>query len=144
MAVVVAAAGMTMAGADNNQQKAAAGAAKTADMAAVGAEVALAATAAAAAAAEAVAVAAAETAAMVAIAMAMAEGKTRGRGDRRMGLGVPPDMKNKFRVPCIQLGNYLAQIRAMFLANTYLHLSQCLAHRKSFICAADRFICLHR
>ncbi len=42
-----------MAGADNSQQNAAAGAAKTADVAAVGAEVALAAAAAAAAVAEA-------------------------------------------------------------------------------------------
>ncbi len=42
-----------MAGADNNQQKAAAGVAKTADLAAAGAELALAAAAAAAAAAEA-------------------------------------------------------------------------------------------
>ncbi len=62
MAVVVTAAGVTTAGADKNQQKAAAGVAKIADMVAAGAEVALAATAAAAAAAEAEAVAAAETA----------------------------------------------------------------------------------
>ncbi len=47
------AAGVTIAGADNNQQKAAVGAAKMADVAAAGAEVALAAAAAAAAAAEA-------------------------------------------------------------------------------------------
>jgi hypothetical protein len=46
-------AGVTTAGADNNQQKAAVGAAKTADMVGVGAEVALAAAAAASAAVEA-------------------------------------------------------------------------------------------
>ncbi len=46
-------AGVMMAGADNNQQKAAAGAAKTAHVAVAGAEVALAAAAVAAAAAEA-------------------------------------------------------------------------------------------
>ncbi len=74
MAVVVATAGVMTAGADNNQQKAAAGEAKMADVAAAGVEVALAATAMAAAAAEAVVVAAAETAAAAAIAMAMAEG----------------------------------------------------------------------
>jgi hypothetical protein len=50
MAVVVAAAGVKTAGADNNQQKAAAGAAKTANVAARGAELALAAAVAAAAA----------------------------------------------------------------------------------------------
>ncbi len=53
MAVVVAVAGVTMAGADNNQQKATADAVKMADVAAAGAEVALAATAMAAAAVEA-------------------------------------------------------------------------------------------
>jgi hypothetical protein len=118
---------VTTVGADNNQQNAAAGAAKTADVAAAEAEVALAATAAAAAAAEAVAVAAAETAAAAAIAMAMAEGKTRGRGRDWGYVGVPH----------IQLGNYLAQSRAMFLANAYLHLSQIFADRQSFVCAAD-------
>jgi hypothetical protein len=61
---------------------------KMADVAAAGAEVALAATAAAGAVAEAVAVAVAETAMMAAIVMAMVEGKTRGRGDRREVLGV--------------------------------------------------------
>jgi len=50
---VIAAAGVARAGADNNQQNAAAGVAKIADVAAVGAEVALAAAAAAAAGAEA-------------------------------------------------------------------------------------------
>ncbi len=80
---------MKTAGADNNQQKAAAGAVKMADVAAAGAEVGLAATVVAVAAVEAVAVVAAETAAMAAIAMAMAEGETRGSGDwRREGLGV--------------------------------------------------------
>jgi hypothetical protein len=53
MVVVVAAAGVKTAGADNNQQIATAGVAKTADVAAAGAELALAAAAAAAAAAEA-------------------------------------------------------------------------------------------
>jgi hypothetical protein len=61
-------------------------AAKMADVAAAGAEVALAATAMAAEAAETAAVAVAETAAAAAIAMAMAEGKTRGRGDLRAGV----------------------------------------------------------
>jgi hypothetical protein len=51
--VVVAASGVTMNGADNNQQKAAAGVAKPADVAAGGAEVALAAAAVAVAVAEA-------------------------------------------------------------------------------------------
>ncbi len=88
MAVVASAARVTMVGAVNNQQKAAAGAAKMAGMAAAEAEVALAATAMAATAAAAVAVAAAETAVAAAIAMAIAEGKARGRGDRRKGLGV--------------------------------------------------------
>ncbi len=72
----------------NNQQKAAVGTAKTADVAAAGAEVELAAAATAAAAVEAVAVAAAETAAMVAaIAMAMAEGPEGGIGVGRTSLG---------------------------------------------------------
>jgi hypothetical protein len=53
-------------------------------------------------------------------------------------------MLNKFGVPSIQLGNYLAQSRAMFLANAYLRLSQYLVSRQRFICAADRFICLRR
>ncbi len=114
MAVVVAAAGVTTVGVDNNQQKAAAAVAKTADVAAVGAQVALAATATAAAVAEAVAVAAAEMATAAAIAMTMAEGETRGRGRDWGYVGVPH----------IQLGNYLVQSRAMFLANVYLHLSQ--------------------
>jgi hypothetical protein len=88
MAVVVAAAGVMTVGEDNNQQKAAVGVAKTADVAAAGAEVELAATAAAAAGAEAVAVAAAETAATVAaIAMAMAEGLEGGIGGGRTSLG---------------------------------------------------------
>ncbi len=79
--MVVAAAGVMTVGEDNNQQKAAVGTAKTADVAAAGAEVELAAAATAAAAVEAVAVAAAEMAATVAaIAMAMA-------GARREGLG---------------------------------------------------------
>jgi hypothetical protein len=76
----MAAAEVTRPGADNSQQNAAAGVAKTADVAAAGAEVALAATAAAVAAAEAVAVAAAEMATAAAIAMAMAEGETGGLG----------------------------------------------------------------
>jgi hypothetical protein len=62
VAVVVAAAGVATTGVDNNQQKAAVGVAKTADVVAARAEVALAATAMAAAAVEAVAVAAAEMA----------------------------------------------------------------------------------
>ncbi len=76
MGVVVVAAGVMTVEADNNQQKAAVGAEKMADMVVVGEKVALAATAVAAAAVEAVAVAAANTA-VAAIATAMAEGKTR-------------------------------------------------------------------
>ncbi len=114
--------GVTTAETKNNQQNAAVGVAKTADEAAAGAEVALVATAAAVAAVEAVAVAAAEMAAAAVMAMAMAEGKTRGRGRDWGYVGVP----------CIQLGNYLAQSRAMFLANAYLRLSQFFAHRHCF------------
>jgi hypothetical protein len=125
---------VTTAGADNNQQNAAAGAVKMADVAAAGAEIALAATAAAAAAAEAVALSVAETAATAAIAMTMAKGKTRGSG-RDWGY---------VRVPRIQLGNYLAPSKAMFLANAYLEGSHFFADRQSFICTADRFICLRR
>jgi hypothetical protein len=124
-----------MAGADNNQQNVAAGAAKTADVVAAGAEVALAGTVAAAAAAEAVALAAAEMAAVAAaIAMAMVEGETRGRGRDWGYVGVPR----------IQLGNYLAPSKAMFLANVYLEGSHIFADRQSFICTADRFICSRR
>ncbi len=47
-------------------------------------------------------------------------------------------------LPGIQLGDYFAQSRAMFLANVYLERSQFFAHRQSFICAADRFICSRR
>ncbi len=72
-----------MVGEDNNQQKAAAGAVKMADVAAVGADVALAATATAVAVVEAVAVASAEMATtVVVIAMAMAEGPEGGIGGR--------------------------------------------------------------
>ena len=81
MGVVVVAAGVMTVEADNNQQKAAVGAEKMADMVVVGEKVALAATAVAAAAVEAVAVAAAETAAAVAaIALAMVEGPEGGIG----------------------------------------------------------------
>jgi hypothetical protein len=38
-------------------------------------------------------------------------------------------------VPRILLGNYLAQKKAMFLANAYLERSQYLASRQTFICA---------
>jgi hypothetical protein len=38
---------------------------------------------------------------------------------------------NVIGVPGILLGNYLVQSRAMFLANAYLHLSQCLASRQT-------------
>ncbi len=120
---------MTMAGADNNQHNAVAGAAKMADVA--GAEVAVAATATAAAAAEAVALAAAETAAAAAIAIAMAEGKTRGRGRDWGYVGVP----------CIQLGDYFVPSKAMFLANVCLEGSYFFVDRQSFICATNRFIC---
>ena len=42
--------------------------------------------------------------------------------------------------PCIQIGNNLAQIKAMLLANVQIFGSQCLASKQSSICAADRFI----
>ncbi len=117
--MVVALAEVTMAGADNNQQNAAVGVPKMADIVVAGVEVALTATATAVAAADAVKVAAAKMAAAAAKAMAMAEGKTRRRGRDWGYVGVP----------CIQLGYYLAQSRAMFLANAYLCLSHFFAHR---------------
>ncbi len=40
-------------------------------------------------------------------------------------------------VPRTLLGDYLARIKAMRLANAYLERSQCLASRQTFICAAD-------
>jgi hypothetical protein len=46
--------------------------------------------------------------------------------------------------PCIQIGNNLAQIKAMLLANVQIFGSQCLASKQSSICAADRFICVRR
>ncbi len=101
---------MTTAGVDNNQQNAAVGVTKMADVAAVGAEVALAATAVAGAAVEAVALAATETATAAAIAMAMVGGKTRGRGRDWGYVGVPH----------IQLGNHFAPNKVVFLANAYL------------------------
>ncbi len=63
-----------------------------------------------------------------------------------MADGERPEMRDEsvIGVPGILLGNYLAQSRAMFLANAYLERSQCLASRQTFICAADRFICLRR
>jgi hypothetical protein len=42
------------------------------------------------------------------------------------------------------LGDNLAHIKAMRLANAYLEVSKCLASRQAFICAADRFICSRR
>jgi hypothetical protein len=123
-----------MAGADSNKLNAAAGAAKTADIAAARAEVSLAATAMAAAAAEAVALAAAETAVAAGIAMAMEEGETRGSG-RDWGY---------VWVPRIQFGDYLVPSKSIFLVNAYLEGSQFFADRQSFICTADRFICLRR
>ncbi len=122
----MAAAGVTLAGADNNQQNAAVGAAKMADVVAVGAEVALAATAAAVAVVEAVAVAAAEIAAAAAIGMAVGEGKMRGRGRDWVYVGIPR----------IQLGNYLVQSRVIFIVNAYLLLSHFFASRQMFTLSA--------
>jgi len=48
------------------------------------------------------------------------------------------------RVPRIQTGDNLAQIKAMHLANVQIFGSQCLASKQSSICAADRFICVRR
>ena len=61
-----------------------------------------------------------------------------------MAGGERPEVRVEFGVPYILLGNYLAQSRAMFLVNAYLERSRCLASRQTFICAADRFICLRR
>ena len=60
------------------------------------------------------------------------------------GGGERPEVRVDIGVPRILLGGYLAPRRAMFLANTYMERSQCLASRQSFICAADIFICSHR
>ena len=46
--------------------------------------------------------------------------------------------------PRIQIGNNLAQIKVMLLANVQIFGSQCLASKQSSICAADRFICVRR
>ncbi len=52
-----------------------------------------------------------------------------------------PEMRVEIGVPHILLDNSLVQIRAMFLANVYLGVSQCFVSRQTFIiCAADRFI----
>ena len=48
------------------------------------------------------------------------------------------------RVPQIQIGDNLAQSRAMRLVNVQTFGSQCLASKQSSICAADRFICVRR
>ncbi len=64
-----------------------------------------------------------------------------------MAVGKRPEAReesNRIGVPHVLLGNNLAQSRAMRLANEYLERSQCLASRQTFICAADRFICLRR
>ena len=54
--------------------------------------------------------------------------------------GERPEVRVEIGVPRTLLGDYLAQIKAMRLANAYLERSQCLASRQTFICAADRFI----
>ncbi len=46
-----------------------------------------------------------------------------------MASGERPEVKVEIGVPHTLLGNYLVQSRAMFLANAYLGLSQCLASR---------------
>jgi hypothetical protein len=45
------------------------------------------------------------------------------------------------RVPHIQIGDYLAQIKAIRLANVQTFGSQCLASKQSSICATDRYMC---
>jgi hypothetical protein len=77
-----------------------------------------------------------------AAAVAAAAGAAMANGDR-------PEVRDEYHtnvigVPRILLGDYLAQSRAMFLANVYLRLSQCSASRQTFICAADRFNCSRR
>ena len=57
-----------------------------------------------------------------------------------MAGGESPEVKVEIGVPHTLLGGYLAQSRAMFLANAYLERSQCLASRLTFICAADRYL----
>jgi hypothetical protein len=49
----------------------------------------------------------------------------------------------KVRFPRKQMGDYLAQSRAMHLANVQTFGSQCLASKQSSICATDRFIFVH-
>ncbi len=61
-----------------------------------------------------------------------------------MASGERPEVRVEIEVPCTLLGDYLAQSRAMFVVSAYLERSQCLASRQTFICAADRFICLRR
>ena len=61
-----------------------------------------------------------------------------------MAGGERPEVRVEIGVPCTLLGNNLAHIKAMRLANAYLEGSQCLASRQTFICAADRFICSRR
>jgi hypothetical protein len=74
-----------------------------------------------------------------------------GGGGGSNGGGVRPEVRVEIgvtrmqvRVPCIQIGEYLAQSRAMHLANVQIFGSQCLASKQSSICAADRFICVRR
>jgi hypothetical protein len=55
-----------------------------------------------------------------------------------LGWGVTVVARGRFH---IELGDYLGQRKAMFLANAYLRLFHFFADRQSFICAADRFNC---
>ena len=55
-----------------------------------------------------------------------------------------PEVRMETGVPRIQIGDYLAQNRAMRQVNAYLDMPQYFASRQSFICAADRFICSRR
>ncbi len=64
-----------------------------------------------------------------------------------MAVGERPEAReesNCIGVPRVLLGDNSAQSRAMRLANAYLERSQFSASRQTFICAADRFICLRR
>ncbi len=62
-----------------------------------------------------------------------------------MAGGERPEVRVEIGVPCTLLGDNLAHINAMGLANAHLERSQCLASRQTFIFAADRFfICSRR
>ena len=61
-----------------------------------------------------------------------------------MAGGERPEVRVEIGVPRTILGDNLAHIKAIRLANAYLERSQCLASRQTFTFAADRFICSRR